>query len=141
MRSPGRFYVLEHLSWGNVHGHVYGERHRAEAKFNELDGGPCAAMLASMSGEELQYYGARGERIDDFKAWLRQKARLATYYVMTRAASGDVHGYAFKTQGRAEDKFESLSNGDSLATMIANQDFEQLGYAGEDLHLMISYII
>lgn len=79
-RSGGAYYVMWHIDFGAVQGVMFDSLHEAEAKFRTLDNGPHAAMFTDANFREIQYYGLRGRRIDDFRSWHRE-----------RKAAGEVH--------------------------------------------------
>merc|ERR1712232_297713 len=60
---------MMHIDFGLVRGFIYDKFSKASARFKALEGGGHAAILVDQSFKELMYYGMRGARVDDFRAW------------------------------------------------------------------------
>lgn len=77
----GEYFVMQHIDSGRVEGSAFATLQDAVAKFQQLDGGPHATMLADSNFHELQYYGLRGYRLDDFESWWGQNSERDEVYV------------------------------------------------------------
>lgn len=132
--------VLRHFNWGAVDGEFFEAERTAMARYESLGMG-AASMVLTPNGDEHKYWGLRGGRDDEMRAWWTQR-REATgkenitldkmYCVASHLGGGKVEGEFYATADVAMSCFKSLSF--SGAAMVIgptdNGEPVEIGYWG-----------